>query len=84
MTFLKILGDTEISCSFRLVLEEKTGKERPDSPRLEFLEKFLAIKFALSDAENNTSAPLNIVCIANLPLLRPLLAIRQMLLEPSF
>ena len=27
MTFLTILGVTELSCSFRLVLDEKTGKQ---------------------------------------------------------
>ena len=31
MTFLTILGVTEISCSFRLVLKEKTGKNIPES-----------------------------------------------------
>ena len=51
MTFLTILGVTEILCSFRLVLEEKTGNEIPESSRLEFLEKFLANNFPLSDAE---------------------------------
>ena len=30
MTFLTILGVTEIVCSFGLVLEEKTGKEIPE------------------------------------------------------
>ena len=49
----------EILCSFRLVLEGKTGKEIPESSRFEFLEKFLANNFALSDAEDNTSGPLN-------------------------
>ena len=29
MTFLTILGATEILCSFRLVLEETTGKKIP-------------------------------------------------------
>ena len=45
---------------FRLVLEEKLGKEIPSSSMefLEFLEKFLANDFALLDKENNTS----IVC----------------------
>ena len=43
MTFLIILGVTEILCSFRLVLAGKTGKEIPQSSRLEFLEKFSAI-----------------------------------------
>ena len=41
MTFLTILGVTEIFCSFKLVLEGKTGKEIHESARLEFLEKFL-------------------------------------------
>ena len=40
MTFLTILGVTEIVCSFRLVLEGKTGKEIPESSRLESLQKF--------------------------------------------
>ena len=40
MTFLTIFGVREILCSFRLVLEGKTGKEIPESSRLEFLEKF--------------------------------------------
>ena len=59
MTFLTILEVKERSCSFRLVLEGETSKEIPESSRLEFLEKFLANNFALSDAENNTSGPLN-------------------------
>ena len=47
MTFLTILGVTEILCSFKLVLEGKTGKEIPESSRLEFLEKALANNFVL-------------------------------------
>ena len=43
MAFLTILGVIGISCSFRLVLEGKAGKEIPES-RLEFLEKILANK----------------------------------------
>ena len=96
MTFLTILGVTEILCSFRLVLEGKTGKETPESSRseflekfqqtgketpqssrLEFLERFSANSFALSDAEQNASGPLSREGIADLPLLRTLLAIRQ-------
>ena len=38
--FLTILGVMEMLCSFRFILEGKTGKEIPDSSRLEFLEKF--------------------------------------------
>ena len=78
MTFLTILKVTEI-CSFRLVLEGKTGKEIPESSRLEFLEKFLANNFVLSDAEYNTYGPYDRGGIANLPLLRTLLAICQKL-----
>ena len=66
-------------CSFRLVLEWKTGKEIP-----EFLEKFLSNNFALSDAEGNISRPLNARGIAHLPFLRTLIAIRQKSREPSF
>ena len=57
MTFLNILGVMEILCNFRLVLEGKTGKEISESSRLEFLEKFLANNFPLSDVEDNTSCP---------------------------
>ena len=74
----------EILCSFKLVLEGKTGKETPESSRLEFKEKFSANNFALSDAEDNTSGPLNRGGIADLPLLRTLLAIRQKSQVPSF
>ena len=77
MTFLTIFGVTEILCSFRLVLEWKTGIEIPESSRLEFLEKFSANDFVLSDAEDNSSGPLNRGGIADLPLLRTLMAIRQ-------
>ena len=74
----------EILCSFRLVLERKKGKEIPESSRLEFLEKFLANNFALPEAEGNTSGLLNRGGIADLPLLRTLLAICQKSREPSF
>ena len=67
MSFLTMLGVTEILCSFRLVLEGKTGKEIPESSRLEFLEKFSGNNFALSDAEDNTSNPLNRGGKADLP-----------------
>ena len=53
MNFLTILGVIEILCSFRLVLEKKTGKEIPESSRLEFLE-FAANYFVLSDEKDNT------------------------------
>ena len=62
MTFLTIVGVTEILCSFRLVLEGKTGKEIPESSRLEFLGSI----FALSNAEDNNSRLLNSVGIADL------------------
>ena len=66
-----------ILCSFKLVLERKTGKEITDSSRLEFLEKFSANNFALSDAGGNTSESLNRGGIADLPFLRTLLTICQ-------
>ena len=84
MTFLTILVVTEPLCSFKLILEGKTGKEIPESSRLEFLEKFFANNFALPDAEDTTSVPLNRGGIADLPLLRTLLAICQKSQEPSF
>ena len=59
MTLLTILGITEILCSFILVKEGKTGKKIPESSRLEFLQKYSANNFALSDAEDNTSGSLN-------------------------
>ena len=71
LIFLTNMDVTEI-CSFRLVLEGKTGKEIPESSRLEFVEKFLANNFALSDSEDNTSGSFNRGGIAHLPLLRAL------------
>ena len=73
MMFLTILGVTEILCSVRLVLEGKTGKEIPESLRLEFLEKFSANSFAFY----NISGLLNRGGIADLPSLRTLLAVCQ-------
>ena len=84
MNFLTILGVMEILCSFILVLERKTSKEIPESLRLEFLEKFSANNFALSDAEDNNSGPLNRRGIPDLSLLRTILAIRQKSQEPKF
>ena len=69
---------------FQISSRRKTVKEITESPRLEFLEKFLANNFALSDAEDNTSKPLNRGGIADLSLLRTLLAIRQKYRERSF
>ena len=83
MAFLTILVVTEILCSFRLVLEEKTGKEIPESSRLEFFENFPTNNFALSDAEGNNSRPLNRGGIADLISLRTLLVICQKSREPN-
>ena len=66
-----------MKCNFRLVLEGKIGKEIPEPSRLEFLEQFSANNFALSYAEDNTSCPLNREGIADLSLLRTLLAFHQ-------
>ena len=78
------MGVTEILCSLKLVLKRKAGKEIPESSRLEFLENFSAINFALSDGDDNTSGPLNRGGIADLLLLRTLLATCQKSREPSF
>ena len=59
-------------------------KEIPESSRLESLEKLLANNFALSDAEDNTSRPLNRGGIADLSLLTTLLAIRKKSQELCF
>ena len=79
MTLLTIFGVTELLCSFKLVLDGKTGKEIPESSRLDFLEMLSANNFALSDAEEDTFGPFNRGSIADLPLLRTLLAICQVL-----
>ena len=85
MTFLTILGVTEILCSFRLTLEGKMGKEIPESSRFwQFWKKFLANNLAFSDIEDNTSWPLNRGGIAYLPLLRTLLASHQKSKEQGF
>ena len=84
MTFLTILGVTEILCSFRLFIEGKTSNKIPESSRLELLEKFLANNFASSDTQDNTSGPLNRGSIADLPLMRIILAISQKSSESSF
>ena len=78
------MGVKEILFTFTLALEGKTGKEISESSRLEFLEKFLANNFALSEAEDNTSGLFNRQGIANSPLLRTILAIHQKSQEPSF
>ena len=75
MTILTILGLTETLCSFKLVLEGKTGQQMPESSKLEFLEKFSVNNFTLLDAEDNTARLLNRGGIADL--LRTLLEICQ-------
>ena len=52
------------------------GKEIPEPSKLESLENVLAKNFVLSDAEDNTSGRLNRGGIADLSLLRRLLAIQ--------
>ena len=88
MTFLTIMGVNGNIMQFQMgnfqFLEGKTSEEIPQSSRLELLEKTLASNFALSDAKGNTSGPLNRGGMADLPLLRTLLAIRQKSREPSF
>ena len=52
---------------FQISSRREKGKEIPESSRLEFIEKFSANNFALSDAEDNTSGPSNRGGIADLP-----------------
>ena len=59
-------------------------KEIPEPSRLEFLERFSANNFTLSDAEDNTSGPLNRGGIADLPLFKTLMTTPQKSQEPSF
>ena len=47
MTFLIILGITEIVYNFKLVLEGKTGKEIPESSRFRVLRKAFSKQFCL-------------------------------------
>ena len=54
MIFVTVLRVTEILCSFRLVLEGKTGEEIPESSRLEFLEKFLVNNFFFFQMQKTT------------------------------
>ena len=76
-------GGIEIH-SFRLFLEGETGEEISESSIVELLEIFSANNLALSHAEGSTSRLLNRGGIADLPLLRTLLAVPQKSQEPSF
>ena len=75
ITFSTNFGVAEILRSFKLVLDGNADKEILESSRLLFLEKILANDFVLSNAEYNKSVSLNKWIIADLPLLRILLAI---------
>ena len=68
---------------FQISSRRETGTKMPESSRLEFLGKFSSKNFALSDAEDSTSGSVNKGGIADLPLLRTLLAIHQKSLDPS-
>ena len=57
---------------FQISSRREIAKELPESSRYEFLAKFLANIFALSDAKENTLGPLNWKATADLPLLRTL------------
>ena len=82
MNFLIILGVTEILGNFGLVLERKSGKEIPESSRLEFL--VFSKQFYFLRCRRQHLELLNRACIPNLPLLGTLSAIRQKSREPSF
>ena len=80
MTFLTILGVTKILWSSKLFLEEKTGRVI----KIRVLKNVFSKQIASSDAENKTSGTSDRGGIADLPLLRTLLAIHQKSREPSF
>ena len=71
------LGSHRNIMQFQIVIGGETGKEMPQSWKLEFLERFSANDVAFSDVEDNTSRLLNRGGVTDLPLLRTLLAIRQ-------
>ena len=62
---------------FQISPRREKSKEIPETSRLEFLEKFLANNFTLSDAEDNAYSLRKKGGIADLLLLRTLLAIHQ-------
>ena len=53
------LGSYRNIMQFQISYRRENGKKIPESSRLEFIEKFSANNFALSDAEVNTSGSLN-------------------------
>ena len=58
------------------ISSRRKNRKRSESSILEFLKRFLANNFALSNAEGNTSGLLNRGGIADSPLLGTMLAIR--------
>ena len=64
-----------ILCRHRLVLGGKAHLEIPESSWLGISENICASKFIFSDAENNTSGPVNRGAKVDLLSLRTLLAI---------
>ena len=77
MTFLTILGVTEILCSFRLVLEGKTGKEIPESSRFRVLRKVFSKQFCFMRCRRQYPGPLNRGGIADLSLLGTLWQLKK-------
>ena len=75
MAFLIFLGVTEVLCGFRLFSLGKSGKEIPESSRLQFLTKYLAVLISQMQEKKNSEL-LNRGDIADLPLLQTLFAIR--------
>ena len=53
------LGSYRNIMQFQISSRREIAKELPESSRYEFLAKFLANIFALSDAKENTLGPLN-------------------------
>ena len=82
MTVSTNFGVTRVLCSFRLALEGKASKKTHESSGLAF-QMLSANNSALSDAEDSTSEPMNKGGIADLPLLRTLLAVLEKSKKPN-
>ena len=81
MAFLTSLGVTGISFSFTAVLEEKAGKEIPESPRLKVFRKDFSTQFCFIRSRRQHQRPIKGgIAIFNFYIL----AIRQKARDPSF
>ena len=69
---------------YYVVSEGKASKKIPESLRFDFWVNVFVKSFSLSKAKDKTSGPLDGGVVADLPLSRKILAIRQKSREPIF